>query len=323
MISPLVSVIIPIYKTEKYLEKCVRSVMNQTYTNLEILLIDDGSPDNCAEICDKLASEDHRITVVHKKNGGLSDARNSGLLISQGEYIFFLDSDDYISLDSIYKLITTSLSTDSDIVCADYYSVDESGKIINNGMGYDNVELSSEKAIDYFLMKNWGAWGKLYKSKIHKSIQFPFGRIHEDEAIMLQLLSKCEKIVLIQDKLYFYLQRTDSITSLAYSKKKMDWFYAWNNNINWLKCNQKNCLNKGISKAWDVALYNISNLIEHEENCNEMTVLYNFALKYKFRILSNRFICITKKLRLIILLFSNIKNNNCFYCRFYRLLGRI
>ena len=114
--QPLISVIVPIYNVEKYLDRCVGSIINQTYKNLEIILVDDGSPDNCPQMCDDYAKKDSRIKVVHKENGGLSDARNAGMKVATGEYVSFIDSDDYISLDFYETLLETIVDNDSDIV---------------------------------------------------------------------------------------------------------------------------------------------------------------------------------------------------------------
>lgn len=320
---PLVSVIIPVYKTEKYLEKCVRSVMGQTYRNLEIILVDDGSPDRCPELCDNFADEDERVIVIHKENGGLSDARNKGITSSTGDFIFFLDSDDYISEKAIEILLSRSIKCNADIVCGDYYSVDDTGKTIDMGLGCPDITLSTDEAIDYFAMKSWGAWGKLYKSEIHKTVQFPFGKIHEDEAIMFHLLFRCKTIALVSEKIYFYLQRKGSITSIGYSKRKMDWFWAWEKNTELLIEVKSGSLDKCISKTWDVALYNIGNLIGSEDNRQELDQLSAFSKKNWRKIVFNKYVKFTKKIRLLLFLISNHININCLYCRFYRAIGRM
>lgn len=320
---PLVSVIIPVYKTEKYLEKCVRSVMDQTYRYLEIILVDDGSPDGCPEMCDKFADEDERVTVIHKENGGLSDARNKGMASSTGDYIFFLDSDDYISDNAIEILLSRSIKYNADIVCGDCYSVDETGKTIDVGIGYSDIILSTDEAIDYFAMKSWGAWGKLYKSKIQKAVQFPFGKIHEDEAIMFHLLYRCKTIALVSENIYFYLKREGSITSVSYSKRKMDWFWAWEKNTELLTVNNSNSLGKCISKTWDVALYNIGNLIGSGDNRTELGQLSDFSKKNWSKIVFNKYVKFTKKIRVFLFIISNPIKKNCLYCRFYRAIGRM
>ena len=126
--NSLISVIVPIYNVEKYLDRCVESIINQTYKNLEIILVDDGSPDNCTQMCDDYAKKDSRIRVVHKENGGLSDARNAGMEVATGEYVSFIDSDDYISLDFYETLFQTMIDNDSDIVECSVVKFYENGK---------------------------------------------------------------------------------------------------------------------------------------------------------------------------------------------------
>ncbi|MDD6012218.1 MAG: glycosyltransferase family 2 protein [Oscillospiraceae bacterium] len=322
-IMPLISVIIPVYKTQPYLEKCVRSVMEQTYKNLEIILVDDGSPDQCPEICDRLASNDSRIFVIHKKNGGLSDARNCGMAASRGEYLFFIDSDDSITHNAVEILFSKAIETDADIVCGDYLCVNENAEVMNHGLDYTNAEMTFEEAIDYFAMKSWGAWGKLYKKDVHKDILFPTGKIHEDEAIMFDLLSRCRKIALVEDEIYLYLQRENSITSQSYSKKKMDWFFAWMRNTTFIEKKYPSCLPKCLSKTWDTAMYNIDHLIGQDGNTEELETIKAFTQKYRKQILNSPYISMTKKIRLIIFLLSDEKKTDCLYCRFYRAVGRM
>ena len=127
MDTELISVIIPVYKVEKYIERCITSVKKQSYFNIEIILVDDGSPDNCGIICDKYAETDSRIKVIHKKNGGLSDARNAGLDIATGQYICFIDSDDYIEKDTLKDMYNNIVMTRADITICNYYTVDSEG----------------------------------------------------------------------------------------------------------------------------------------------------------------------------------------------------
>ncbi len=322
-VNPLISVIIPVYKTEAYLEKCVRSVMMQSYRNLEIILVDDGSPDNCPAICDRIAKEDERIIVIHKENGGLSDARNRGLDICGGDYLYFVDSDDFIRKDAIELLLNAAISKNIDLVCGDYCSVNEEGECIAHGLRYPNCELTQEEAIEYFITKDWGAWGKLYRRSAHNEVRFPIGKIHEDEAVMFQILSHCKKIALVSDELYCYLQRSDSITSQAYSKKKMDWFYGWWENTRFIEQNYPQFLSQCLSKTWSTALYNIGYLIGDENNFTELSEIRQFALEYRHNILYGNKIRCSLKLRLWIFLHSDIQSCNNLYRRFYHAIGRM
>ena len=215
--SKLVSVIIPVYNVERYLKKCIDSILNQTYKNLEIILVDDGSTDCSSKICDEYAKNDTRILVIHKANGGQSEARNIGISESKGEYIFFVDSDDYIEYNAIETMLEIAENKNADMVIADIYSVNEKGEILNEGKGqytFQNESLfSAEEAAQAFAELDWGPWNKLYKRSVHKNIYFPKGKIHEDEAIMFQLFERCDKIVYTNVRLYNYLQREGSTTS--------------------------------------------------------------------------------------------------------------
>lgn len=221
----LVSVIIPIYKVEKYLAKCIDSVLNQTYKNLEIILVDDGSPDNCGKICDEYALKDSRIKVIHKKNGGLSDARNAGLDLSCGEYVLFVDSDDYIHSDMINILYTTLKRDDSDMAVCNVQYVDENDNNLDNKMKVVDAEkltgyqvLQKLQSNDTFII----SCAKLYKKVLFEQIRFPVGRIHEDEFIAHRLFNKCKTVSCISQRLYYYLQREGSITNVEYTCSSLD-----------------------------------------------------------------------------------------------------
>jgi len=218
--TPLVSIIVPVYNVEKFLNKCVESILKQTYQNIEVILVDDGSTDNCPFICDKYKKEDSRISVIHKENEGLSDARNVGIKNATGEYFYFIDSDDFIVEDTIQCMLNVAISVDADITIAGYKSIDEDYNQEISGKNYGKLELSPIDAIKFFTNQDWGAWGKLYKRSIHENVFFPVGKIHEDEAIMYQLICNCKKICTIPYQPYYYVQRKGSITATKYSEKK-------------------------------------------------------------------------------------------------------
>lgn len=217
-----VSIIIPIYKVEKYLPRCVNSVLNQEYNNLEIILVDDGSPDRCGEICDNYAYIDSRIKIIHKKNGGLSDARNAGLEIATGEYISFLDSDDWIHEKYIQTLYYLLKKYNSDIsVCNFMRTDDENVKldfIKENIYEYTSIE-ALEQLCGKFYVQLVISWGKLYKKSLFKTIRFPYGKIHEDEFTTYKLLYSAKKIVLTEQPLLYYWQREDSIMGEGFKLK--------------------------------------------------------------------------------------------------------
>lgn len=220
--KPLVSVVVPVYKVEKYIERCVDSILNQTYKNLEILLIDDGSPDKSGEICDSYALKDKRVRVIHKNNGGLSDARNVGIDISKGKYITFVDSDDWIEKTYIEELYDLIESTNSEIAICNFLKVsDENFKKINK------VQYIIEKSNIEALYELYGkfstqftvAWGKLYNRRLFDDIRFPYGKVHEDLYVCHKLIYKSKKVSYTNKILYYYFQRTDSITGQKFNLK--------------------------------------------------------------------------------------------------------
>lgn len=212
----MISVIIPIYKVEAYLEKCIESVRNQTYKDMEIILVDDGSPDGCGKICDRYQEQDKRIKVLHKENGGLSDARNKGLDIAAGEYILFVDSDDYIHPQMLEILYRNMQEADADISVCGFKETGEKEEPVFDAIAEtDNTEVfEGRDVMNQLQHKNTltvVAWNKLYKAKLWKDIRYPKGKIHEDEFLIHLLLHECHRIVYTGTALYYYVQRAGSI----------------------------------------------------------------------------------------------------------------
>ncbi len=221
--NPLISVIIPVYNVEKYLDKCIQSVVNQTYENLEIILVDDGSPDNCPKICDEYAKKDKRIKVVHKENGGLSDARNAGIKYSNGEYLTFIDSDDYIVDNYVEFLYNLIIKENADISMGKHYIV-YPNKTINAFTG-EYFVMNSHDCLEKMLYGedvDVSAWAKLYKRKLFDKIEFPVGRLFEDSATTYKLIDKANKVAFSSQPIYYYVIRKNSITNNKFNEKKMD-----------------------------------------------------------------------------------------------------
>ena len=216
---PLISVIVPIYGVEKYLEQCLDSILNQTYQELEIILIDDGSPDRCGEICDRYASQDSRIKVIHQTNQGLSAARNAGMDIATGEYISFIDSDDYIAPHFYEKLLEGFKEHPEAKVTACQVYKNEDGEIspLNSKWNHQYSTIySSRWCQDAILGKtNVTVWNKLYQAELLKEIRFQKGRIVEDVLFMYDFLPICISqqalLLLLPDYLYYYRIRQGSI----------------------------------------------------------------------------------------------------------------
>ena len=224
--EPLISVIVPVYKVEPYLDRCVQSIVNQTYKNLEIILVDDGSPDNCPAMCDAWAEKDSRVRVIHKKNGGAASARNAALDVMQGEYIAFTDSDDYIDANMFSALYASIERNNSDISMCELHNVDLNGAILDSpklqcehvkGESRDAlvclVEMSS---ICYCVLYN-----KLYKRFLWKDVRFPEYRIYEDEAVLAKIYALAKTVSYVYRSLYYYVQSENSIMRSCVDRRNL------------------------------------------------------------------------------------------------------
>lgn len=225
---PLISIIVPVYKVEKYLKKCIDSILNQTYKNYELILVDDGSPDCCPIICDNYAEKNDRVIVIHKQNGGLSDARNTGIAIAKGDFICFIDSDDYVSEDFCELLLNAVLKSNADMAICNYLVVDENGNSIQDKNVHLPIQdecISPQEFIKEYCGKyGWYyvvAWNKIYKRDLFKNVKYPVGKLHEDAFVIHHLVSHCNRIVCVKNALYFYVQRQGSIMSQI-SVRNMD-----------------------------------------------------------------------------------------------------
>ena len=232
-----ISVIIPVYKVELYLDRCLESVTSQSYSNLEIILVDDGSPDNCPAMCDAWAAKDSRIKVIHKPNGGLSDARNAGMAVAAGEYISFIDSDDWIEPEMLERLLSALQKDNSDIAACTVRMVWEDGSpdklltVQKNAVLDKNMaqkELLSER-----LLKQ-PVWYKLYRRELISDIPFEVGKQHEDVFWSYQVVGRAKQVSLIDYIGYNYFQRGGSIMGSGYSLKNLDAIEAYERRYQYL-----------------------------------------------------------------------------------------
>ena len=225
----LISVIVPVYRVEKYLRKCVDSILKQTYKNMEIILVDDGSDDLCPDICEEYAKKDKRVKVIHQINGGLSAARNSGIRAAKGKYISFIDSDDYIEKD-MYEILVKRMGEDeSQMAVCNYIYVDESGNFIeslNKKNGIIDGVITPKQALERLILDRncyyIPAWNKLYERSLFEDIEFPEGKLNEDEFVVHYIYEKCRKISCVEKALYYYVQRMGSIMNTNVSVKRLD-----------------------------------------------------------------------------------------------------
>lgn len=220
-----VSIIVPVYKVEPYLDKCVSSIVNQTYTNLEIILVDDGSPDNCSAKCDVWAKKDSRIRVIHKPNGGLSDARNAGMAVATGELMAFVDSDDWIAPD-MYEYLYRRLAEDNSDIAACGVQMIWEDKTPSRALTREgSCVLNQEEAMQAIIEESWlkqPVWYKLYKTALVRDILFPKGKYHEDVFWSYQAVGRAQRVSVSDHIGYYYLQRGGSIMGEGYSLKRLD-----------------------------------------------------------------------------------------------------
>ena len=222
---PLISVIVPAYGVEQFLPRCVDSLLAQTYPNLEILLVDDGSPDRCPQICDEFAARDSRVRAIHKRNGGLSDARNAGMAAAKGEYLAFVDGDDYVDPEMYATLVQALRDTGDKLAICGFKKVRDDGSLRKQ------TEMSFPPSLTedefwyqlFFPFRDLGtvAWNKLYHRSLLEGLAFPVGKIHEDEWLVHQYVSRTERIAVVNRCLYYYVVREGSITSQALSPRSL------------------------------------------------------------------------------------------------------
>lgn len=221
--SDLISIIVPIYNVEKYLQECIESLLKQTYKNIEIILVDDGSPDNCPQICDEFLKKDKRIKVFHKVNGGLSDARNYGLERATGNYICFVDSDDFVTEDYIEFLYNKLILNNVDIAMCGFTNYYNDNKMKCKIKKVQNKIYDRELAHIYLNVLGYfdvASWNKIYKKELFNDVRFPVGKTCEDWRIMHNIIDKTNNVFYDSAIKYYYRRRENSITS---SKKvRMD-----------------------------------------------------------------------------------------------------
>lgn len=224
---PKVSVIIPVYRAEKFIHECIESVLNQTHTDLELILVDDGSPDNSGVICDEYALKDNRIKVYHQTNGGVCVARNKGLDMATGDYILFLDSDDYMPTDAVETLYNDATQNDADIAIGRMFCNTESAEFDNNIQVWTGTEGLIKESEDHPAL--YGCWSKLFKRELVEDVRFVEGRkVHEDGYFLFLTLIKLPTITVRNKCTYIYRYNPDSASHEAFSEKYFDVLYFFN-----------------------------------------------------------------------------------------------
>lgn len=231
-----ISVVIPVYHSEKYLPECIDSVIGQTYQDLEIILVEDASPDGCGEICDRYAERDRRIRCMHKsRNGGAAEARNAGMDMASGEYLFFMDSDDWLAKDALERLYEGLKRYQADCSVGQTCVVMQDRKGGRGKMRHGRRKSaeckSAHEAMKQVLLTGSAAWNRLYKRKMIEGLRFPAGRINEDEPFMLHAYERMRRIAFLECETYFYRKRENSVTTSPFSVKMVDSLYNSRDNL--------------------------------------------------------------------------------------------
>lgn len=226
----LVSVIIPVYKVEKYLPMCVDSVLNQSYRNLEVILVDDGSPDNCPAICDAYAKKDKRIRVIHQKNAGLSMARNAGLDICTGDYITFVDSDDALHAAFVARLLAACEENQADAAVGVFERAKQEENLLKCSAPREKppVRILSGRDANWLMYQQWSewvrmvtAWGKLFRRELLETERFPDVKLHEDEALIYKLLYRSRQVAMVDGALYLYTANQGGLMANRFTPERM------------------------------------------------------------------------------------------------------
>ncbi|MCT4542600.1 MAG: glycosyltransferase [Vallitalea sp.] len=320
-----ISIVIPVYNVEKYLHRCICSVLKQTFANYEIILVDDGSTDNSGSICDEYKRKDSRIKVIHKKNRGLSAARNTGIENAKSEFITFIDSDDFIHPKMLEILHCNIISYKADVSIINYQKVYENEKITmidlseNSITLYNNID-GTKRIVEKSERNMIVAWGKLYRLNLFSDIKYPIDKLHEDEFVTYKLLYKSSKTVVSDAKLYFYFQRDNSITGNKYSIKRLEKLDALEEAIHFFEEKNKQELIYLACYRYllniQIAYYKVKYEMNNEEILDKLKIKY----KNEFRILSRNLKRVNLFKKLLLRFFYLVPNIVCIIIRaFYNI----
>ena len=284
----LISVIITVYQVKDYIEKCIESVINQTYKNLEIIVIDDGSTDGSSEILDKYALEDKRIKVIHKENGGVGNARNTGIKMAKGKYLYMIDGDDYISENTIEKLYNNLKEEDADISVCNFLWIYEDGKEKNDMEQVTKKRFCATDDTKYYNLYNEYyvstvvPWNKLYKKEIFNGVKYPSGIVHEDEYVICDILQNAKKIsYMLDEDLYYYIQRSNSITK-TFNMARLGIDDALDNRIKFFKeRNMEELVYKTLTLKKGKLANVLKNIKEQKLSDEDMAIVKKYENKLK------------------------------------------
>ena len=269
---PEISVIVPVYRVEPYLRRCVDSILSQTFTDFELILVDDGSPDNCGAICDEYALKDSRVRVIHKQNGGLSDARNAGInwvfKYSNNKWLTFIDSDDWVHCQYLEILLHLAKRHKAKVSICDFLQT--SKNIISQDISCAEYMISPEDLYYNNRIGSIVSWGKLYRKECFSKIRYPVGKLHEDEFTTYKILFSEKNIAYTKSKLYYYYINNDSIMHTTWSIKRLDALFAHREQMAYF---MKNGLQRAYLRATRAYVGTICNYCDLLQKENHRTAL--------------------------------------------------
>lgn len=303
-----VSIIVPVYNVEKYLAKCIQSVLCQSYPDFEVLLIDDGSEDGSGDLCDLWSQSDSRIKAYHKENGGLSDARNYGIDRAEGEYITFIDSDDYIGRDYLKILVELVREYGTQIACVSSSMVLENGTERSGGVNDERGYINTEDALKYMCTRKYfgvSAWGKLYKAELFAHIRYPKGRIYEDLLTTPYLIALSDFVSYSSSQQYFWVQRIGSITHTCHSEKEtLSHFEALKELIAFIDKKYREIHGAAVCRYVEDSFHSIHNMVYNREYAERIKNIMVCAKAYWIEGLRNPYVRKTRKIEIILMLIS-------------------
>lgn len=311
-----VSIIIPVYKVEKYLRKCLDSVIAQTYKNIEVILVEDGSPDNCGSICDEYAQKNPYIRVIHQENQGQAAARNNAVKLVTGEFVLFIDSDDFVEADCVEYLVTLQQKYNADVTIGGFKYLYEGNTVKPRNAKEQVIVMNAEEAlirINYGVGFGATPWAKLYKRELIRAYPFPVGQIYEDLATIYKILGDAETIVYGNRRIYYWLQREGSTMHLNFDERQMAGIEAAKNQLTYMKRKYPNVI-QAAKVRYVGKIVEIMAIVLKSHNSN---IMYN-RLKKKmmfFRdVLLDRRVKSSLKLRMISIMCGYYPTKFVFFC---------
>lgn len=302
-----VTIVVPVYNVEPYLERCLNSILNQTYYDMNIIIVDDGSTDNSPIICDDFAKKDSRIKVIHQSNMGLSAARNTGIKAANSTYIMFIDSDDYIEKDMVEYLLTKAKQYDSDIACCGFSNIYENGNFEKITIPKNDIIYDRKTALDIHMFSGYidvVAWNKLYKLKLFDDILYPVGKLYEDMMTTYLLINKSKIISLHPDSKYLYCKRSSSIGGNSFSEKTLMLAKASDDVLNFVLKAFPNLENIKVANIqWNLVVFN-KMILSNSVNVDFLKKIKIMIHENFITILKCKFINKTRKIQLILLYVS-------------------